>query len=880
VAGGPRVGPVSVFCAQLDELRRGAGIAVPLLAAQLGLSRAQLYAILGGRITRPPDWERVVRPLVAACTPGGPADVGGWRRRHETMTGVWEQLSERDRLEAGASGTIRAAPPAWEAPRQLPAAVACFTGREAELAALTRLLDAEPEPQAVVISAVSGMAGVGKTALAVHWAHQVAGRFPDGQLYVNLRGYDLGQPVTVEDALAGSLRSLGVAGQDVPPDAEERAALYRTLLAGKRMLIVLDNAGSADQVRPLLPGTRGCAVVVTSRDTLAGLAARDGAARLDLDVLPLREAVGLLQKLIGTRVDSEPAAAAELAGQCCRLPLALRVAAELAANRPAMSLAALTSELADVRTRLDLLEASGDPHSQVRTVFSWSYDHLDTDGARAFRLLSLHPGPDIDPLAAAALTAAPVPQARRALNTLTRAHLIQTAGQDRYSMHDLLRSYAREQAGAQEASGFRHQALTRLFDYYLSAAADAMDLVFPAETYRRPRVRAAIAAGSVTGDEESARAWLNRERANLVAVTVHAASHGWPRHATYLAATLYRCLESGSHLTESTTIHRHALQAAQQSGDVAAEAGALNGLGSIAYGTGRFPDAAASYQAALERYRCCGDRAGQGRVLHNLGITERRMRNHQTAASYYHQAIAAFEDANDQQGAAISLSCLADIEMEQGCIEQASGHLQRALQVFREHNDQLRQAEALAKIGDLTGQLGELTQAAAFHEQSLALYRRIDHPTGIAEELRSLGELSLRQGESQQAITQLQEALTGFRRTGYQYGELLALRTLARTRHEAGQQPSACAELEAALRLAADTGNTHQQASTHADLAESHHRDGQHAQARHHWQQALALFTELGAPEATDIRTRLSTADTSNDDSLATGLPRVFRTCD
>ena len=299
-------------------------------------------------------------------------------------------------------------------PRELPPRVPGFTGRSAELKELARLLDRPgvqgPEP--VVITAIGGTAGVGKTALAVHWAHQAADRFPDGQLYVNLRGYDPGQPVAAADALAGFLRALGVPGQDIPPGRDERAARYRSLLAGRRVLVVLDNAGSAEQVRPLLPGAPACAVLVTSRDALAGLVAGDGAARLDLDVLPPEEAMALLRSLIGARVDAEPAAAAELAGQCCRLPLALRVAAELIASRPAMPLARLAGELADLSTRLDLLETGGDPRTGVRTVLSWSYHHLDPCAARAFRLLGLHPGPDFELYAAAALSGAALLQAR------------------------------------------------------------------------------------------------------------------------------------------------------------------------------------------------------------------------------------------------------------------------------------------------------------------------------------------------------------------------------------------------------------------------------------------------------------------------------------
>jgi hypothetical protein len=295
---------------------------------------------------------------------------------------------------AAAGGPVPAAAdgPVPVMPREVPGTVGHFVGRLRELTELDRLLDGPRDgPGAMVISAIGGTAGVGKTALAVQWAHRVTSRFPDGQLYVNLRGYDPEQPVRPTDALAGFLRSLGVPGQDIPAEVDERAARYRSLLAGRRMLVFLDNAREAGQIRPLLPGTPGCVTVVTSRDSLAGLVARHGAARLDLDLLPLTDAVGLLEDLIGERATADPAATQALAEACGRLPLALRVAAELAAARPARPVAELAGALAD-QQRLELLQAGSDPHTMVRTVFSWSYRQLDADAARAFRLAGLHPG--------------------------------------------------------------------------------------------------------------------------------------------------------------------------------------------------------------------------------------------------------------------------------------------------------------------------------------------------------------------------------------------------------------------------------------------------------------------------------------------------------
>ncbi len=350
-------------------------------------------------------------------------------------------------------------------PAQLPADVHAFTGRARELAELDRLLtspvgrgieagqsDLASQADAAPIAVVSGTAGVGKSALALRWARQARGAFPGGQLYVNLRGYDPGQPVPPADALAGFLRALGTAGPDIPPDEDDRAAAYRTAADGRRLLILLDNAATVEQVRPLLPGSPSCAVVVTSRDSLTGLVARHGARRLDLDLLPPGDAVGLLRNLIGKRVDDDPGSAATLAGQCAWLPLALRLAAELACDRPATPLTQLAAGLADQRRRLDLLNAGGDPRTAIRGIFSWSYRQLPDGAARAFRLLGMHPGPDFDAFAAATLTGTTLEQARQVLDQLARAHLIHPTSPGRYGMHDLLRAYASHLTGTEESS--------------------------------------------------------------------------------------------------------------------------------------------------------------------------------------------------------------------------------------------------------------------------------------------------------------------------------------------------------------------------------------------------------------------------------------------
>jgi len=393
----PSSGPLQRFAHDLRRLRATAGNPTyRALARAAGYSATTLSEAAGG--LRQPTLD-VVLAYVGACA----GDRDAWRAR-------WHKLEAKLNPP---SRTPRAGPPP-SVPRQLPAAVAHFAGREAELDRLTALIrPAGTADRALVISAVGGTAGVGKTALAVHWAHRVAAGFPDGQLYVNLRGYDPGEPVPPADALTRFLTALGCSGP-LPSDLDDLAARYRTEIAGRRILVVLDNASSVEQVRPLLPGTASCAVVVTSRDSLAGLVAMHGAHRVDLDLLPLPEACDLVRRLVGERAESDPAATAALAERCGRLPLALRIAAEAATARPGTPLAGLVGEL-------DLLD-SGD--AAVTTVFSWSVRRLRPAAAALFRRLGLHPGPDLDARAAAALAGTDVATAGRSLDALARAYLV------------------------------------------------------------------------------------------------------------------------------------------------------------------------------------------------------------------------------------------------------------------------------------------------------------------------------------------------------------------------------------------------------------------------------------------------------------------------
>jgi len=743
-------------------------------------------------------------------------------------------------------------------PRQLPAAVPHFTGRTAELKILDGLLDEAEKRRTMPISAISGTAGVGKTALAVHWAHRVAGRFPDGQLYVNLRGYDQGQPVLAADALVRLLRSLGTPGHDIPPDEDERTVRYRSLLAGRRLLIVLDNAGSTEQVRQLLPGTPGCAVLVTSRDALAGLVARDGAARLNLDLLSLEEAVALLRTLTGARAETEPAAAAKLAVQCCRLPLALRVAAELAAARPGTSLTALTGELADARTRLDLLAADGDPRTGVRAVFSCSYRHLGTDLARTFRLLGLHPGPDVEPYAAAALTGATVPQARRALGMLARAHLLSTVSPCRYGMHDLLRGYACELTADLDGAAEQRMALTRLFDHHLYTAAAAMDALFPAERHRRPRIPRPATPVPPLPDPAAARDWLDSERDALVAAAGHTAAHGWPGHATRLAVTLASYLRSGDHIPEVITVFNHALGAARRTGDCAAEATVLNEIGYVDWELGRLPQAIDRHREALALFREVNDQAGEAHALSNIGLDEMELGRYEQAAQHQQEAMAIFRDVGDRFGEARALGNLGLAWQLRGRYQEAAGHYRQSLGVSREIGDRAGEGYALGRLGVIDLRLGRYQHAAGYLGESLTLFGEIGNTVAESEILIKLGEVYRALGRYQQAVGNFEQALARSREIGDRDMEADALNGLGDVRLQAGETDKARVHHATALRLASNIGVPLRQAHAHTGLARAYQADGDLVQARHHLQEALTRYTAIGAPEAAGIRARLA----------------------
>ena len=711
-------------------------------------------------------------------------------------------------------------------PRELPGPVPQFAGRATELGDLTEVLEraSAQRPRTLVISAIAGMAGVGKTALAVHWAHQVADRFPDGQLHVNLRGYDPGQPGSAAGALAGFLRSLGVAEQDIPAETGERAARYRSLLAGRRMLIVIDNARDAEQVRPLLPGSSSCVTVVTSRDALTGLVARDGAHRLDVGPLPPAEAVGLLRSLIGERADAEPDATVTLAGYCAGLPLALRVAAERVAAAPSVPLADVASELAGQRERLDLLDAAGDRLTAVRAVFSWSVRHLDDQAARAFRLLGLHPGPDLDAYAAAALTDTTLQQARRLLQRLACAHLIQPAGNGRYRMHDLLRAYAADQAADCGSEQERESALTRLFDHYLATAAVAAGTLFRGDPDQPALPRPGGPVPPVTSPA-AALAWLDAERSTLVAVAAYAADHGYAGHAIGLAASIFRYPDVG-YFADAAAVHGHARRAAAQAGDRTAEVAALTMLAAADAAQGRLRQATSHLDEALALCREDGDRIGEARALGSRGMIDYCQGRYQQSAVRHRKALAIYLDVGNHAGQARELHALGIVDLRQGRYELAAGQLRRSLALFRDAGLRSGEALVLAHLGELELRQGHYVRAAGHLRRSLGLGREIGNRPCQARALACLGFSELRQGRRQQAIGHLRQSLALHTQTGNSSGQAEALNGLGEAFLARGQAGEAGARHAAALALAIQCGDKREQGRARSGLASAGRASG------------------------------------------------------
>jgi DNA-binding SARP family transcriptional activator/tetratricopeptide (TPR) repeat protein len=651
-------------------------------------------------------------------------------------------------------------------PRQLPRDIGEFTGRGTELNSMEALLFVT-SMASPAIAFLTGTAGVGKTALAVHFAHKVVGRFPDGHLFIDLRGHADAEPMESAEALRRFLGALGI--REAPGDTDEAAALYRSLLVGKRMIIVLDNAATASQIRPLLPGTPGCPVLVTSRSRLPGLVARDGAKAVIVGPLAESEGVILLRRILGdARVNAEPAAAVAIVARCARLPLALRVAAERAAYRPRRPLAELAGELAE-RHRLDVLTVAEDGHATVRSVFSWSCLGLGTEAIRMFRLIGLHPGPDIGVPAAAALTGSTLRDAARSLETLADVHLLDETAPSRYQAHDLLRTYAAERAAADETPASRAAAVRRVLTWYLYTADQADRILMPARHHVDLAELAPLPGEPLTfrGYNE-ALAWCGAEHANLIAAIQAAAEAGeddiawklpvalwsyftlrkpwadWIKTGQVAAAAARRaghregeaCVLRGlsgpfcglGRFGEALACLRRSLRICRETGDRLAEGMTLNNIGAVYGDLGRFEDAIECFRAALRLASHTGYRRGQAMALNNIGAAYHKLSRHGEAMLCFWQALQIARETGDVRIQGQALSDLGDAELALGKPATAQARLGQALAAWQRAGDRQGEAETRCKLGDLLSATGDTEAAREQWRQALAIFEELDDP--------------------------------------------------------------------------------------------------------------------------------------------------------
>jgi DNA-binding SARP family transcriptional activator/tetratricopeptide (TPR) repeat protein len=646
-------------------------------------------------------------------------------------------------------------------PHQLPIPVRLFAGRTTELRELAKLLDRPAQADAtVVIASIDGTAGVGKTALALHWAHQVANRFPDGQLYINLRGFDpSGTPLAPAQAIRMFLDAFGVPAERIPTDLDAQSSLYRSLLAGKRALVVLDNARDADQVRPLLPASAGCLAVVTSRAQLASLAVDTGAHVLTLDVLNAAEASELLARRVGAeRIAKEATAAAEISDLCARLPLALAIAAARAAAKPAFPLAVLATDLRDMQGRLDALDA-GSATSSMRAVISWSYCQLSEPAARMFRLLGVHPGPDITIPAAASLAHVAHDRARCMVAELTRAQLMTEHVPGRFGFHDLLRAYAIGEAQSAEASDSRRAVIQRMLDHYLHTSYAAALLLQPT---REPLSLAAPAPGAVPerpATYQEALTWFEAEHSVLRASINLASRTGFPTSVWQLAWSLVTFLDRRAYWPDQAAIQNIALAAAQRAGDQCGQAHSHRNLGRAYSRLGSQEDARAHLRRALNLFRKISDSAGQARTSVDLALASERLGEYGQALRHTRRALELFRALGQRSGQADALNAVGWYRAQTGNYPQALGSCEQALTLHRALKDRPGEAGTLDSLGYIHYHLGHHQQAIACYGGSLELLRDLADPYNQAGVLTRFGDAQQSAGDQRAAIDAWQQAL-------------------------------------------------------------------------------------------------------------------------
>jgi tetratricopeptide (TPR) repeat protein len=732
-----------------------------------------------------------------------------------------------------------------QGPAQLPLDIHGFTGRCAALSGLDLLIHDDPEdrPHAVLITAIQGMPGIGKTALAVHWAHHVAHRFPDGQLYIDLGGHSSRGAVTISDALGHLLRGLGVDGTQIPADETERAAVYRSASADRQVLIVLDNAASAEQVRPLLPGSPLCLVVVTSRSQLVGLVAHDGARTIDLDVLSPDESAELLAAILGPeRVATETGPTAELARLCAHLPLALRVAAADLASRPHDSIAGAVRELA--ADRLSALVIDEDPRSAVQAAFELSFQRLSDDAKLAFRRLGLIEVPDFTPGAVAALLGWQTESAQRALRGLVRANLVEANRPGRYRLHDLLRDYARILTRSEDTDAYRSDAVRKLLGWYLIRSREAAQVLHP---HRRPLSALPEPAqpGVVLGYAD-ALSWFEGERSNLIGAILQAERFELDEFTWEIADALYDFLDLRGYHVDNIGIHRTGLAAATRHANALARAYMLQHLAVIETHRGHYAEAIGNAQGALAELRQLRDPYAESAPLNALARIYLRLGRYPEAREQGQEALRIRRHIGDRRGEAETLDNLVSLSWRLGNYPDAVRDGNQALGIWREIGDRRGEGEALTNIATVQLSVGESEHALRAASAALEIARQIGDQYGIANALATLSNICRKLARYPDAIARAEEALVIRREIADLRGEAAVLVNEGKIYTEAGRYSEALRCLRDALKIQGDIGDRQGVGETRRETAYAYWRRGRYPQALEHLRQALTIQREIG----------------------------------
>jgi tetratricopeptide (TPR) repeat protein len=758
---------------------------------------------------------------------------------------------------SGALGSQGAGAPLPEAaglvPRQLPVAVRGFVNRVTDLAELDEILQgAQQGAHGAPVCLITGSAGVGKTALAVAWAHRVSAQFPDGQLYVNLRGYDPGEIVSPWRALGRFLAALGVAEAEIPGDAEARAELYRSILANRRVLVVLDNAAEVGQVRLLLPGSTGCMVLVTSRSRLPGLVALEGAVQLRLEVFAERAAVELLQVTAGRyRRGDDEQEMAELAGLCARLPLALRIAAVHAATRPQMPLRALIQDLRGDSCGLwaALTLTDEDEAAAVRSVFAWSFRALREPAARVFRLLGLHPGPDFTAAAVAALCGQPLNEVRRELDALIDASLLEPVGRDRYRFHDLLRAYAGDQAREQEPEREREEAVRRVLEWYLRSVRRAVELL--GSSFQRLRIEPEPmqegAAAHLT-DRAEAVAWLEAEWDNLRGAARVAAERRFDQIAWQLPVALHDFYQTHNSFDGRLAMERDALQAALRIGDRAAQAQCLYCMAVSTLQLDRPREALDLFWDAFALYQEMGERRGQALALNSLGFTCFKLGAYTEAAEHHRRAAQIIEELGDVVWQASTARNAIEAELETGSAPpDAEAVLTRAWEIHAGTDSVADLVDTLVVLARLRRAEGD--RQGAYEAARAAVEAGAEARSAMLEgyALLELTRIQLVAGETSQALASAHRCAVLHRTTGSRGREAEAFELTGQIYTAMGRDEDAIGFHRRAVAVFADLGFTARQESALVHLADALERTGDDGKAADARREAESLASQTTA---------------------------------